>query len=605
MKNSRAIILNSINDAQHCVKNNLHMKCQLFSTHSAVDVYLKEKFDVDCHCISSLFTADECLGLKEYAAETTDKLLVLLDGLLSEDLSKGFKRRMDFFVPLYSYIGKHHFSGYLYFQEFLKKISEIGAFDEIAAYDCILNHKFNTDSSLADLFSHSFPDIKAKIIINDFTFQIQENRISVDKFFGYVDRARRKGIVHLAKKAWDFASRFSHAKLYQKGMRCGNQAILITEPLYDLDFLKHEFDGLNVVYYPFEADYPAGEKSPDTSMTDLKNIADFEKLIPCDTGLQKLFLRDIYNDFTGRMKRLLNALRKLDELNERYDFRLGIWGNPPHYNTRAMLFEYLRKQNVPILGAQHGASYGNSLEHWHIDSDFNKCDFYISYGFDQNDLNRLYGDAKITTQILPCGKFSESLISRKKAAKEINLLFILTNSFSIFDGGMLRMAPDKLTRRQTQIMHYLDSLKIKDIYIKPFMYSTYENCSVLPILSRLKHVKVVSSLSVQEFVEEFSPSAIIMDFPSTPLYEVIGLDTEIFLMDDELHPFDSVAFSELEKRVYFSHDTDILIKQVSLYLENSLPKKRDNSFLFHYVVRHNREALILDKIRKIMSLDKK
>lgn len=59
-----AIILHRISDAKHCVVHKLYEDNMLFSTHSSVDVYLKERHNIDCQCLSRFMTAEEMINEK-------------------------------------------------------------------------------------------------------------------------------------------------------------------------------------------------------------------------------------------------------------------------------------------------------------------------------------------------------------------------------------------------------------------------------------------------------------------------------------------------------------------------------------------------------------
>jgi len=64
----KAIILNSVEDAVHCIENGLASGCILFSTHSGIDVYLKENYGLNCRCLSSFLSDDKTILNKSYVA---------------------------------------------------------------------------------------------------------------------------------------------------------------------------------------------------------------------------------------------------------------------------------------------------------------------------------------------------------------------------------------------------------------------------------------------------------------------------------------------------------------------------------------------------------
>jgi len=136
-----------------------------------------------------------------------------------------------------------------------------------------------------------------------------------------------------------------------------------------------------------------------------------------------------------------------------------------------------------------------------------------------------------------------------------------------------------------------------DIYIKLYPFATEETYSILPVLKRFKRLKIVDHLTLKEFVEDFAPKAVIMEYPSTPLYEVIHLDTEIFLLDSDIGPFEKTAFEELEKRAYCYNDVDNMIEGIKLFNNFELDKKRDKTFYNHYVCSNDSQEKIIEFIK--------
>ena len=317
----------------------------------------------------------------------------------------------------------------------------------------------------------------------------------------------------------------------------------------------------------------------------------FEFIEDIKNPLILLFLKDIGKDFSTNIGKNIAAIDPLREIEREYPISLAIWGNPPIERTKALIFEYLRSRGVKILGAQHGCLYGEYFEPWHFDSDFNRCDVYISYGFTESDLKRLYPDREVDMKIFPLGAARKSPNNHPK--KKIDILFPITNSMSFFNGGMTRIPIDKLTDRQIILLEYLNSLEGVKIYIKPFPYSYTKKYSVLSVLNKMKNLKVVDHLSLRDFIEVYSPRAVLIEYPSQPLFDVLHLDTEIFLMNDPIHHYEKQALKELAMRVHYSEDTNEVIHKLDLFLKGKLEKKREDTYYRHYVYKENPENNIL------------
>ncbi|MFH1318774.1 MAG: hypothetical protein ABIH71_07135, partial [Candidatus Omnitrophota bacterium] len=340
----------------------------------------------------------------------------------------------------------------------------------------------------------------------------------------------------------------------------------------------------NIIYYDFKDDNPLCFRKRNLSAPENIDFSCLSFIEDVENPCQKVFLKDIKDDFMKNITRYVAAIDNLRGINEKFPIALGVWGNSPMLKIKALVFEYLRSENIKIVGAQHGSAYGDSCVPWHFDSDFNRCDYFISYGFTEEDLKRVYPESKINCKIVSLGKTKLVDISRSK--KDIDILFPMTVSVSVLEGGMKRIA-HKLTERQVCLLEYLNSLKGVKIYVKPLPYLDSKNCSVLPVLKRLKNLKIIYNTFLMEFLDQYNPKAVLIEDPSTPLFEALSLDTEIFLMSDYIHPLEKKAFEELHLRVHYSEDTNEIIEKLDLFLNGKLERKTDSAFYNHYVCKKN------------------
>ncbi len=164
----------------------------------------------------------------------------------------------------------------------------------------------------------------------------------------------------------------------------------------------------------------------------------------------------------------------------------------------------------------------------------------------------------------------------------------------------MKISPDKLTERQVRLLEYLNTIEGLGIYVKQFRGSCYGNCSVLPVLKRLGNLKVVGYMTLTEFLNKYSPKAVLIEYPSQPLFDVLHLNTEIFLLNDYMHPYEDKALEKLKKRVHYSEDVDEIISKIDLLLKGKLERKRDDTFYKHYVYKENAKENILRLIDKLV-----
>lgn len=588
----KGIVLHSIRDAEHCVGNKLHVGNLLFSTHTSVDVYLKEFYNLNCQCLSQFLDIER---VRDYngnvIADTVDKVLHALDDALAPSLNDRLGLKMRYFTPLYSLIAKYHFLGYLCLVEALKKIISAYKINKLFIY----NYKFNSISNLSDVSTDM--NLFTSLFFNNIETCVIDYKAEVYKLEKIVETLKKikRRPLYVLRKAID---KIEKSLRYRK-FSDNKKTILLSGHLLDLDFLKRNLNDYNILYYEPGKNSPVGFK--------------FEKLIPAinidfhnfdfienrEAPLIKIFLKDIKEDFSANIEEYMNAIVFLRKINEKYPISLGIWGDPPSSKLSALVFEYLKSEGIPVLGAQHGNLYGEIYNPWIFDYDFSRCDYLVSYGFTKEDMNRIYPTVNINTKIFPYGR-ARTISNNNIKKKNIDILFPLTDSNSIFNGGMRRTFPHKLTEIQIKILEYLDSLNGFDIYIKPFAFSTYENCSVLPVLKRLRNLKVINNMTLLDFLNKYNPKTVIIEHPSTPLIDVIHLDAEIFLLDNEIMPYDKKVLEELQKRVHYSENVEELISKINLFLEGKLEKKRDDTYYNHYVYKENTRENILKLIDNLV-----
>ena len=103
-----------------------------------------------------------------------------------------------------------------------------------------------------------------------------------------------------------------------------------------------------------------------------------------------------------------------------------------------------------------------------------------------------------------------------------------------------------------------------------------------------------------EFLEKYNPRGALIEIPSTSLFELLGLDIEIFLMNNYLCPFEKQALEKLKKRVHYSEDINEIIKNLDFFLKGKLVEKRDQTFYNHYVYKKNTKENIVQLVDSLI-----
>ena len=581
----KAIILNSVEDAVHCIENGLASGCILFSTHSGIDVYLKENYGLNCRCLSSFLSDDKTILNKSYVAEFIDNLLDDLDKNVSIEINRQIKTEMKWFAPLYSYIGKQHYLGYISFAAAVRNAIDSNRLESIAAYNRKLDFYLDTGSDIYTLLHTKFDNMQIEFIKLDVH---EKDSINKTLWRKIIQNNPLYSIAKGKEYLFDF--------LRQYGFSGKRRTVFTDELSYNLKFLKQYLNrSFNVVYYKndFFIKPSCYSKKHYTNIT-IPDLSVYLSKRKYDDILEAIVAKDIGDDFIKNIQGYTKKIEILQDINRNYPISVGLWSFPPIKKTKALMFQYLKSEKISIIGAQHGNLYGECYEPWHFDTDFNRCDYFMTYGFERNDLERIYPDRNIEGKYLPFGFVNNKKLQCNK--KKVDIFFPITNSFSVFENGMNRTAPHEMTSRQIDLLVYLDSLKDVSVYVKPYIFSDYTNCSVLPLLQRMNNIKVLYGMKMADFLMKWSPRSILIEYPSQPLAETIGLDTEIFLMNDRILPYDKKVLDLLKKRVHFCESTTAVKEKINLFVHNKLERKRDNEYFTRYVNKLDTERNITEFI---------
>lgn len=589
----KAVVLHSISDLADSVAKGLHEDNFFFSTHPSVDVYAKEVYGIECNCLSNYLTVHDIQKNYSMVSSKVDKILFDLDSRIAPELNSLLACEMMYFNPLYSYIGKHHLLAYYCFYHALRKMKEVYKLSDLLFYHM-------KDTSL-------FKNIRIGNLIEHLSFAhhdtVESKPVDIEKHYALQDRL--KYVYSMLQVA---PLRFMKILLNKMMRNFGEvskingkkKTIMIYKPLYDLSFIIDDLKEYNTIY--FDADgFSVSYDTLETPFAQKWNVDNLGILENNDDIITDVFLKDILNDFNGKITQYIQNIRHLKEIDKHVGISLGLWGNPPIMGSTALAFEYLRKKGVKTIGFQHGACYGDQIVPKHIDSDYNRCDFFVSYGFTKEDLKcgyREHHDIRFRTRVMPYGQLTKT----KKIPwhrKHIDFLFPITNCISIFDGGVSRNP--FLAKAQIDMLEYLNTKQNLTIVVKPMIFSTYKNFGMFPLLSSLKNLTVVNYMGLRDFLVKYMPKAVIIEYPSTTLYDVIGMDTEIFLLGDPINVYEDGALEKLKKRVYYAENTAQLFTMIDRFIDGKLEIKRDNTFYNHYVNKDNAQNNVLTLIDNLIT----
>jgi len=592
----KAIILHTIEDAKYCIKKNLHVDALLFCSHCAVQTYLEVYHAISCPCLTEFFTTEEHCRDRIDIENKVTKVIEALDKHISGSINEIYGLNIDYFRAFYGYNGILHYHGlYLSFEGIRRLINKYGI-EKIIMFDF---------GGVVHFRGASFRENCAYVIPKNITIEFINASSWIPSFY----QTFAKGCLKIISLAKSFSRKINIIikdfvfKQAVKKLSKNKSTIIIEESLYDLEFLREELpDQFNILFTPITGNGPLGlSKYYDVPEPEI--VVDFKKFcfIEHDEDpIWKIFFRDIQHDFEFRFHRSLKTVLEIKEISKDYPPILAIWGMPPNEDTRALITAYCQSVGIPVIGAQHGGNYGERFQRWHAYADYSRCDYFLSYGFDQQDLERTIVDKDLSVKIVPVGR--ARMIATPKMRKDIDILFPMTDNRSSFCiSSAIRILPHELNQRQVKIIQYLDSLKELKTFCKPMAFSDHTTSSVLPLLKQLTNAKACFYDNLSNFLCRYKPKAIVIEYPSTPFYEVIHMDIEIFLMHDPVNPFEPQALEMLKRRVHYAETIDELIRLLEEFRQGRLEKKRDQSFWEHYLYRPDPKQNIRSFIQQIVN----
>ncbi|MFH1506861.1 MAG: hypothetical protein ABIG46_00315 [Candidatus Omnitrophota bacterium] len=300
-------------------------------------------------------------------------------------------------------------------------------------------------------------------------------------------------------------------------------------------------------------------------------------------GLLVPLLERFYQEKIADMLYYWNQAQAIQNKN-RID--MVLWGNMPHRYPAAILKEFFRIRRVPICGMQHGGLHAsNFLGKLFFDSEFNRSDYYLSYGFIEEDLEGEMIDynLKVSSKIIPTGssnikKFTDNLkqfsISDKR--EKVDLIFpvalVNKNFFDYFDEDNPR-----LFQLQKMVIDLLAQFSSKRVIIK---FPPGENylASPLGIYIQNKYRStfcIIDDISFTDCLRKYNAKTIIIERQSTPLNESIVTDSNIVVYNDrEWCSLTAKAHQMLSKRAIVCDDEKTFLSKISDCLIGK-PEKRD------------------------------
>jgi hypothetical protein len=574
-----AVILHTVEDA----KNFLGKKIEgylLLSTNPSVDTFLKYESDLTSSCLSNYLTYDQIKADIDSCIVRTDEIIHKLDASYSGRMAEiQYLKDLEVFNILYSFVIKYTYAPYWTILQAIRNAIVKHDVNELYIYDLKGFSLLGCQTSFVDLMRSLDYDIQVHVI--------GESRVKITSTLEKAMRAPWKAISAVLDKFKGNQLRaFDELK----------PTVLIFESMYDLAFIKDGLKDTNVIHYQKDSLYPSNQ-FPEINKCASKGKFD-NLLLKAVRTLDDLVINEVIDNFNRNIHSYIESLEYLGQVNKKYPVQFVLSGNAATFGIKALIYAYLRNNNIPVAIGQHGFNYGIQDPYgMHVYSDYDRCDYFFSYGFQNDHLKKLYKNREggIECEVCPVGSTRLRPI-QSKPTKKIDILYPLMNTVSMLQQGLFLGKPDEQTKIQEKLLLYLESKKGLNIIVKPFINYNDYNCSVMPVLKRLKNIKVMDDINFIESFKKYDVGAVLIDYISTALSEAMPYDVEIFAVGNPMDGIDDDALALLRKRVYYSDRVDEIISLIDKKLSNELEPRRDSSFMDEFIFRENTEQNVKDFI---------
>lgn len=150
-------MINDINETAYLIGNRVLMSDGdpiLFTPHISVEVFLREKHQINCNCLSRFITSESVADNIKLSYVLANEVIDLLDNLYSDEINnKVGMKGIRIFRALYSYLAYIQFTVYLNLINSIKIVMENYDIHEIFFINKKINSCFYTTTSLNDIFN--------------------------------------------------------------------------------------------------------------------------------------------------------------------------------------------------------------------------------------------------------------------------------------------------------------------------------------------------------------------------------------------------------------------------------------------------------------------
>lgn len=578
-----AVIVHTIQDAEHCIQQGFHKTHQIFSTDVHVDCYLRHHYELESRDLCSYLDGHMVRQIQDSTQKTSYRLLEELDCRLAPAINEQLQLSLRYFIPLYSLTAARQLSLYTLLELCIKQMLGEYIFDSILVYDTSMG-PFN--GSIQSFFSQLFPQTRFRFVRYRVPAKNDNTRIS---------NLRLQDMLLFLRKD-DRSERYFKQINNKLQESSAGKGIFFFEPLGRMEFLPPD-----TVLYSFNpwVNIATPSFEYELSCRVLPSIDAVETICLAteDMEVLSLFYEDLCSDFCRNLMQYLRVVYSLQQLKETAFIHETYWEVPPFQGASALLNEYcMKSQDIRVTGVQTRATFfaGQTHSSYISVSILSRCHRYLTQGSTKNDIEFLYSASAVLPEIIVPAAKEEGIKNKphSKKRKPADVAVYLTPTSSFTKTGQVSL----YIQVQEELLQFLNEQQGENIHIVPYSIPGNENCAMLPLLKTLKNVTLISDATQESYLMKYEPKLILMDTPTPYLQDVLCTDVPVIVIEDKTLAFYDKVLEFLMKRAYYVGGLEEVKRLLQMHFSGDLQGKHDAEYVNQFCIRASSEGMARDQI---------
>jgi len=552
-----------------------------------IKVYLEFHHKIVAKDISEFFSYPILRDVYDRATHRAVEVLNQMDSAFSAKTSTLNLKKL--FKVTYSYFfSAFYFSTFLYSQVLEKLLKEKHQ-KVFVENKKISLAGMNIDLSFFSMTRDLFPDFEGFVPLDIKPYQIKhESHFSFSlKLFTLMVRLRLF-LIFIAHFLYRFRFQSLSIFLICDGVHWKNR-------LYSLAFLKWFIKKENLVTLD-HLELAAADVSIEDGVERAKNSG----LLSAKSNIEKIAVNLFYQTsrsvFPTTITRLQNWLRKNQGV------KVGVFASGPSFVETCLTCAVFLEKDVKIIGMQHGSGYGLTKSAFHQFLDYDKCNEMLTYGFSWFDLEKAgavtSNEDTTIPSFIPVGNpqyFESNVFHGILPKRKIDIIFAPTIVSDFYYLVPISNLAHEITDAQIKIAEWLGTRSDLRSIVKT-MRTSRPRCSPAEVFKDKSpsHVQWIDHLNFKATLSWYAPRIVVTDHFSTPIYESLNSDTEIFTIEDQMAKIHKDARDLLQKRVHLCQTPMELIEKLEGFLAGKILPLRNREFFDRYVYKKNSVKKTLD-----------